>query len=679
MTRRYRVTAVSDGTPQRQPTADLAVSFIVPAFQARTTLGASIASIREAAPPGSEVVIIDDGSHDDTPTLAAGLADVLVLRPCQGGAARSRNDGVRAARGKVLVFVDSDVTVTAHAVRGLLAHITAGADAAFGAYEALPPEEIRNVATTYKNLLHHYTHSKAAGEAQTFWSGFGAVRRDAFLAVNGFDAAVSTGADVEDIHLGYRLRAAGYRIVLDPTLQVRHHKQYTVKGVVVSDVMHRAIPWTRAMLQTRTFDADLNVRRSAMVAAVGAWTAVLSIAAAPVIGRRTLPAAAAGAATWAVLNRDFLAYSRRAWGIRGEAASTGMLFLYSLYGPVGAGLGTAAHLLRSRQDARLNWLRLDHDDEAIGDDSPGPAPSDGAELAVTVALIASPGETIAGLAGLPDPAPWWELVVVSADDQPGLPAHARLLRAEGDHVTRDTMRQQALEVARGEMLVLLDAGWLPGPDWLTRVRTAAARADLAIGGSFDHDRRSPRHRANQVARYWSWRPERRPAWITNHPTTNMAVRTAVARTVGGFQQEGALLLRLAGFGARPLRFDPAMIVSYVGPAPSIAELVPGVGGTSRLRASASSRFFRMGVGSRVFFAALTPLSGAADAVGTVRTAVSEGTSDPTFWAALPVVLIARASHWLGRAVGLLRPEQRGGVVPRSVADLVGARQTSPEA
>ncbi len=662
MPRRYRISPLGLTAPPELVDGTCSVSFVVPAFQAVRTLPAAIASIRASAPPGAEVIIVDDGSLDGTAELAAELADVLVLRPCQGGAARCRNDGARVARGRVLVFVDSDVTVTPHAVRGLLAHVQKDADAAFGAYQPLPPAAVRNAATTYKNLLHHYTHTCGAGDAQTFWSGFGAVRRDAFWAVRGFDPAVSTGADVEDIHLGYRLNAAGFRIVLDPTLQVSHLKRYTVRGVVVSDVRHRAIPWTRAMLQLRTFHADLNLRRGAMIGSLAAWTAVTAAVASVVVGWSASAVGIAALLAWLFLSRGFLACAVKEWSPAGALASAGFLFLYGLYGPVGAALGTIAHLLRNQQVAQLNWLGLDPEPEPTGNE---PNTDD---VVVSVAVIAKHGEPLAALAGLPDPAPWWELLIVAHEDPVEAPPWARVLRVPASLNTRSAMRHEALHLARGEMFATLDASSVPTPAWVERVRTAASRGDLVIAGSFAQDRRSSRHRAEQMSRYWQWRPERGPCWTTNHPATNAAFRTDVARALGGFQDEGALLLRMAGFGARPVRFDPTMQVRLTGPS-MIREFVPGVGGTSRLRAAASSRYFRLSRTGRLFFAAITPISGLADVLMTVRAALRERTADATFWMALPVFVTARVSHWAGRAWGLLRPSGRGGLVPSNALDL----------
>lgn len=654
MSTRYRIAPVTTELPDVLPGT---VSFVIPAYQAVGSLAATVESVRAAAPEGSEVVIVDDGSSDDTPALAARLADRLVLRPCQGGAARARNDGARVARGDVLVFVDSDVTVTSQAVEGLLAAVRGGADAAFGAYEALPPERIRNAATTYKNLVHHWTHVQAAGAASTFWSGFGAVKRDAFWSVGGFDTASTTGADVEDIHLGYRLTAAGRSIVLDPSLQVTHHKAYTVRGVVVSDVVHRAIPWTRAMLQLGSYSPDLNLRRAAIAASVLAYTAVTAPLAVPVVGRRALAVGAAAGVGWAWCNRSFLGYARRTWSASGALRCAGFLGLYSLYCPPGAALGWGAHVLRRRRSASLNWLGLEPVDSDESDDG----------VEVTVAVIAACGEPLEALRGLPPVEQWWELTVVSDLPRSDVPDGVRHIVGWAG-AERDELRQLALDVAAGGMFATLDAGCVPQPGWLDRVRASARGSDLVVAGAFEQDRRGVRARAEQVSRYWQWRPERRAGWSSHHPATNAAFRTDVAQALGGFRDPGALLLRISGFGARPVRFDPQMRVALTRIS-SPRVFVPGVGGTSRLRASAATRYHGLSRPARLLFAGLAPVNAVADVATTVRAARREGTADRTFWLALPLVALARASHWLGRADGLLRPASRGGLVPRSSDDL----------
>jgi GT2 family glycosyltransferase len=649
----FRVVPDDLGGAEQRP-ARCAVSFIVPAFQASATIAATIASIRASAPADAEIVVVDDGSLDSTLELARELADVVVPRPCQAGAARARNDGARASSGDVLFFVDADVTVNRAATEGALRHLDRGAAAVFGAYEPLPPPAYRNVATTHKNLLHHYTHLRGAGDAQTFWSGFGAVRRAAFFAVRGFDPAVTTGADVEDIHLGYRLRAAGFEIVLDPTLQVQHHKRYTLRTMILSDVLHRAVPWTRAMLDERTFNPDLNLRAHAIVCGLTTIAIPITLGAALWIGRPALAGVALLTVAWVGLHARFLLYVARQWDARGTLASAALLFLYYLYGITGTVLGVFAYLLRHGRNAEAPRLRL----EPVADDG---------RIDVTVAVVADPGERFAALSAFTTPAPWWELLVVAAEPPAWLPEGARFLHAEPG-ADRNEMRQLALDHAQGRMLAVLDADCVPEPGWLEQIRDAAHTTTVMVAGSFHDDRRSLRRRAEQIVRYWQWRPERPRGWTVDHPSNNAAYRTDVVRQVGGFTHTAGLPIRLSRFGARPVRFEPGIGV-MLRTERTTWSFVRGVAGVSRLRAAATVEYLDISAGHRAVLVASTPVSTLVSLVRIVRSAMRDGLADRSFWLSLPLSAVGLAASGIGRCEGLLRPERIFGADVDGLHDL----------
>ena len=73
-----------------------------------------------------------------------------------------------------------------------------GLTAVFGSYDDAPPG---GTVAAFRNLLHHHVHHRGAGPASTFWSGLGAIRRDAFLAVGGFDGERFPHPSVEDVDL----------------------------------------------------------------------------------------------------------------------------------------------------------------------------------------------------------------------------------------------------------------------------------------------------------------------------------------------------------------------------------------------------------------------------------------------------------------------------------------------
>src|SRR5207244_10593392 len=82
-----------------------------------------------------------------------------------------------------------------------------------------------------------------------------------------FDASRVHRASIEDIEFGYRLRAAGHRIRLDPGLQGTHLKRWTLGSIVGTDVKRRALPWARLILESGHAPDDLNLARSQRVSA----------------------------------------------------------------------------------------------------------------------------------------------------------------------------------------------------------------------------------------------------------------------------------------------------------------------------------------------------------------------------------------------------------------------------
>jgi len=153
----------------------------------------------------------------------------------------------------------------------------------FGSYDAAP--EAPGLVSQYRNLLHHFVHQSARRDASTFWAGCGAIRRDVFLAHGGFDTRYHRPS-IEDIELGYRLRASGARIQLAPEIQVTHLKRWTFWGMVVGDVRDRALPWTELIVRSGRLPNDLNLDRRSRLSAL----CVATLAGLLALGGRWRPA-----------------------------------------------------------------------------------------------------------------------------------------------------------------------------------------------------------------------------------------------------------------------------------------------------------------------------------------------------------------------------------------------------
>jgi hypothetical protein len=140
--------------------------------------------------------------------------------------------------------------------------------------------------------LHHHVHQQGREEAFTFWGACGAIRRDVFLGVGGFDERRYRRPCIEDIELGYRIKATGHRIFLCKDLQVKHWKQWGVVSLFCTDFFHRALPWTELILRSRRLDNDLNISRAARVKVILAYLLAGALALSSLRPWALLPAAA---------------------------------------------------------------------------------------------------------------------------------------------------------------------------------------------------------------------------------------------------------------------------------------------------------------------------------------------------------------------------------------------------
>lgn len=233
-------------------------SIVIPAYDCADLLAQCLDSLKCSEVLDFDCVVVDDASPMPLQAVAAERGVHLIRLESRGGPARARNCGAARTEGEILVFLDADVRVHPQTLRRFDEHfrVHPQADAVMGSYDRTPADP--GFVSQFKNLFHHYTHQNSRTEAWTFWAGCGAVRRSAFEAVGGFDERFSRPS-IEDIELGFRLRAKAYRIDLDPTVQVTHLKRWTLWSMVRTDLFARAVPWLLLMLRERTMPADLNV------------------------------------------------------------------------------------------------------------------------------------------------------------------------------------------------------------------------------------------------------------------------------------------------------------------------------------------------------------------------------------------------------------------------------------
>ena len=316
--------------PDQRPT----ISVVVPAWNAGEYLQQSLEAIFASKGPAYECIVVDDGSTDDSGSIAGRLG-ARVIHVSEGplGPAHARNQGAEAALGSILFFVDADVVLAPGALQRVSTVFQERTDvtAVFGSYDNHPAAS--GFVSRYRNLLHHFVHQNGNREASTFWAGCGAIRRSVFEKVGGFDEQRFSRPSIEDIELGYRLRRAGHRILLDKGLQGTHLKQWSLCSMIRTDITCRAVPWSRLIQETRQAPHDLNLQpaQKASVALLGLACVFLIVALA---WPQSLALSAFAIAGVIFLNRKLYVFFERERGILFAAACVPLHLLYYLYSGV---------------------------------------------------------------------------------------------------------------------------------------------------------------------------------------------------------------------------------------------------------------------------------------------------------------------------------------------------------
>lgn len=289
-----------------------------------------------------EHLVVDDGSTDDSVARARSHGARVLSTTGRRGPAAARNLGAREARGRYLLFVDADCEVHPDTLDRAAEIFTADPElgALFGCYDDRPAAG--GLVSQFKNLMHRFVHLDGVGEASTFWAGCGAVRRDLFLAAGGFDEKRFARPSIEDIELGYRLRDRGVRIRLTPEVEVRHHKRWTLGGLLRTDVRDRGIPWTELLLERGRRGRELNLGAATRASVALVWLAGLSVLASPV-SPPLLAAAAAALLLAVVLNLGTYRRFRRARGALFALRAIPLHLLYFGYSGLAYLLGCARY------------------------------------------------------------------------------------------------------------------------------------------------------------------------------------------------------------------------------------------------------------------------------------------------------------------------------------------------
>lgn len=256
---------------------NIIISIIIPVHRDDNFLKELFSSLAAQTKLPDEVIVVLDNLTELKNIPSFRFPFQIVVNEKTAGAAAARNKGAARAKGTYLFFLDSDVRLPPDLIENVFSLIADDfhTDAWIGSYDNNTVQ--KNFTSQFKNLFNHFIHQHSPSVALTFWGACGIIKSNIFKRVGGFDEKFEKSS-VEDIELGYRLNAAGYKLKLAKHIQVKHQKRWTFRRLIVSDIFDRALPWTNLLLRFGYVNKkELNLKKNARLSFLFVTLLIFSI------------------------------------------------------------------------------------------------------------------------------------------------------------------------------------------------------------------------------------------------------------------------------------------------------------------------------------------------------------------------------------------------------------------
>lgn len=199
------------------------ISVVIPCYNHGQFLGGAIASVGRSSQTSVEIIVVDDGSVDDTAAVAQASPGTRCISQPNAGPAHARNRGLQESRGRLLVFLDADDCLAPGALDVGVAEIEAHPTAAFvfGRCRMMAPDGTL-MPTTERPRIERDHYRELLRRNHLWTLGTAMFRRDAVERAGGFDPTVQASSDYS-----LALRIARTNPVHDHCQVVAYYRRHT--------------------------------------------------------------------------------------------------------------------------------------------------------------------------------------------------------------------------------------------------------------------------------------------------------------------------------------------------------------------------------------------------------------------------------------------------------------------
>lgn len=203
------------------------ISIIIPNHNGEKTIGRCLEAACNSNYSNFEVVVVDDCSTDNSIAIIAPYPSRLIRLSEHGGASRARNAGAENSKGDVLFFIDADCLLQKDTLaKAASAYMKNGPEVIIGGTYTLLPYD-QNFFSIFQSIFIHYSETKNIQNPDYIATHAMLIQAEVFKKSGGLNEEFMP--ILEDVEFSHRLKRMGYRLRMEPDIQVQHIFNFTLK------------------------------------------------------------------------------------------------------------------------------------------------------------------------------------------------------------------------------------------------------------------------------------------------------------------------------------------------------------------------------------------------------------------------------------------------------------------
>jgi len=318
------------------------ISVIIPNYQGGATIARCLEAVFASRYQNFEVIVIDDCSRDNSIEVIKRFPCKLIQLTEHAGAAQARNIGASHSRGETLFFTDADCLLQENTL-SLVNQAISSADANTvigGSYTRIPFDN--SFFSLFQSIFVNYSETREAPCPDYIATHAMVINAENFRKSGGFNEKFLP--IIEDVDFSHRLREQGYRLVMNPAMQVQHIFNFSLYRSL-SNAIRKSMYWTMYSINYGDVFVDSGTASTGLKTNVTVWfTVVLFLLAYYLTGNSVLILLVLLMLVINLfVNRGLLTAFYRTRGFKFALVATAY---YLLIYPVAVGVGALAGLAR---------------------------------------------------------------------------------------------------------------------------------------------------------------------------------------------------------------------------------------------------------------------------------------------------------------------------------------------